>query len=241
MTRLSALTESHRLEVRPGIQIALDQLPGKGPGLLFMHGFASQRWGEKSSALARYAHAHGRPFSAFDFHGHGDSDGNLPDITLTNLIGDGEAALRHVGKSILVGTSMGGLVAAWVAARNKGLVGGLVLLAPALGFIQTLKQTDLHQSSHFGSSGALRPNIIDDAIQWDESKLPESIEASVLLVHGTLDDRIPVRESEDFFAKIPHDRKKLWVVDGGDHQLHSCIDEVCRMTGDWLLRDARDT
>jgi fermentation-respiration switch protein FrsA (DUF1100 family) len=41
----------------------------------------------------------------------------------------------------------------------------------------------------------------------------------VLLLHGTDDEVIPVRSSEGAYAKIPHDRKRLFILKGVQHRI----------------------
>ncbi len=51
-----------------------------------------------------------------------------------------------------------------------------------------------------------------------------------MIVHGECDDTVPADVSRRFFEAIPHDRKDLWIVPGGDHSLNEPIDEIYRRT-----------
>src|SRR5690606_7892817 len=126
------------LEPAPGARIVADHLPGDAPALVFLHGLVSVRRGEKSTALFDLAARTGRAAWRFDFRGHGESSGVLHDTTLTELIADARSVLEASGPAFLVGSSLGGLVAAWTAARHPEFVRGLVLLAPALRFLPRL-------------------------------------------------------------------------------------------------------
>ena len=93
--------------------------------LLWAHGRDSEPWGDKSTALAAAARARGFVFEAPDFRDlHHE-----PDARAARLAG----IVRGLpGPAALVGSSMGGYVAA--AAAMQVPVRGLFLLAPALYF-----------------------------------------------------------------------------------------------------------
>lgn len=131
------------LDVRPGAHVVGDRLAADAahaaaPGFVYLHGLGSVRDGEKSRSLLSYAAARGRGFTRFDFRGHGESSGHLSDLLLSDVIADGIAVLEEAGRSVLVGSSLGGLVASWVADARPELVQALVLLAPAFGFLHRL-------------------------------------------------------------------------------------------------------
>lgn len=221
-----------RLTPAPGHWLIADRLRGEGPGYVFLHGLASVRAGHKSDRLLAHARRRGRAFLRFDFRGHGESSGELSRISLTGLIEDARAALAEAGPSILFGSSLGGLVASWVAASTPAACTGLVLLAPAFGFLRRLearREDGYVQIDSSWTPTRLHESAIADARGYDEAELPEKIGVPVLVVHGEHDDTVPVAESERFFARLPHERKKLWIVPGGDHRLHEPIEQVCAL------------
>ncbi len=84
--------------------------------------------------------ARGFGVDAFDHRGHGRSEGRRADIesmdTLAADVRSRIAAVRadHPGRPlVLLGHSMGGAVALWVAMSDPALVDALVLSAPAVG------------------------------------------------------------------------------------------------------------
>ena len=136
----------------------------------------------------------------------------MTDITLTDLVDDTTAVLRKAGPSILVGSSLGALVAAWTAARNADLAVGLTMLAPALGFLPEIRR----------SRQKNRPVELRDA----EDALPKMLRMPTLIVHGELDDSVPFQLSQRFFESLRHNRKELWIVPGGSHRLNDEIHEI---------------
>jgi pimeloyl-ACP methyl ester carboxylesterase len=220
------------LEVAPGADVTLDLLPAQRPGMpayVFLHGLASARVGVKSNALLARAQQQGRGFARFDFRGHGNSEGVLGQVTLSEYIADTVAVLQHVGDSILVGSSLGGLVAAFCASQQSGLVKGLLLLSPALGFLPHLEQrmqVDGRLQTSEGRSYPIAPRVLDDARTLDEIGLPGRLPMPVFVAHGTADDVIPVSLSERFVAAVPHEHKELMLVADGDHRLADPIEQI---------------
>jgi pimeloyl-ACP methyl ester carboxylesterase len=103
---------------------------GSGPAMVLVHGLggAAENWLAVGPALARRAHV-----VALDLMGFGrtplgrdgaevDANQRLLDRFLASVVG---------GPAILVGNSMGGLIAMMEAARSPARVAGLVLVSPA--------------------------------------------------------------------------------------------------------------
>ncbi len=215
----------------PGVSIAMEVMAGDPPAYVYMHGMSSVRTGEKSDALLERARRRGRCFARFDFRGHGESSGNVTDITLTELVEDTTAVLQEVGPSLLVGSSLGGLVAAWTAARNADVVLGLTMLSPALGFLPEIarsrtqgKPIELRDSE--GTELIFSQRAIEDAMSYDEETLPKMLWMPTLIVHGKLDDSVPFQLSQRFFEALPPGRKDLWLVPEGGHGLNQPIHEI---------------
>jgi pimeloyl-ACP methyl ester carboxylesterase len=110
---------------------ALVAAPGTetGPPLLFVHGYFG-----RAIAFERMMEClvgSGHRCVAIDLRGHGDSmpPKDLGKVSVHDYADDVERVARELGDPIIVGHSMGGLIAQLVAARGIGR--GIVLLAPA--------------------------------------------------------------------------------------------------------------
>lgn len=210
------------LELGDGEFVVGDHLPGASPGYLFLHGLGSVRAGEKSASLFAHAAAAGRACTRFDLRGHGESSGVLGQIEVGQLVRDAELVLARFGAAHVVGSSLGGIVGAMVAAAVPERVAGLALLAPAIGFLPELHRLldrDGWLWTQQGRGFPVAANVLAEAAAFDEASLPRRLRMPVLLVHGTADDVVPHDRSERFFAAIPHARKELWIVPDGDHRL----------------------
>ena len=231
--------ETYTLEPAPGHRIVVDHLPGSGPCTVFLHGLASTRVGAKSEALLAWSRTQGRAFARFDFRGHGDSTGVLGRVTLTEKIEDARTVLENLGPSLLVGSSMGGMIAAWLAARRPDLVRGLALLAPAFGFVDRLRH--LAEGDVFVVRGQsheipVEQSVLEDAATYDELTLAGLLSMPVFIVHGALDDTVPVAVSRSLYDALAHDRKELWVVPRGDHRLNDSIDAILARIDSFFAR-----
>lgn len=65
-----------------------DRAEGKDRQILFITGFLSKRWGNKSKALAQWCEEMGWGFCCYDVRGFGDSEGRFIDYTLSDWIAD---------------------------------------------------------------------------------------------------------------------------------------------------------
>jgi pimeloyl-ACP methyl ester carboxylesterase len=224
-----APTVAFRLDVGPGEFVQGDELPGRAPAYLFLHGLASARAGEKSSSLFAHARATGRAAVRFDLRGHGESTGRLGRTLVSDLILDVVRMLERTGPAVIVGASLGGLLGAYAAARRPELVRALALLAPALGLMGNLAERLDPRGRMWTQEGqgfVIQPDVLADAKALDERGLPARLRVPTLIVHGTADDVISPRQSERFFAAMPHADKELWLPAGADHRLNTVAAEI---------------
>lgn len=219
-----------QLEPAPGHRIVLDHLPGAAPPVVFLHGLTSIRAGEKSTALFDWAARRGQEVWRFDFRGHGESTATVAETSLTDLVDDALAVLEESGPAVLFGSSLGGLVAAWTAAKHPELVLGLTLLAPAFRFLPRLQarldpRTGAVQLDRAPDAPEVRFDqaVFDDFARHDEDALPGRVTCPLQVFHGTLDDVVPVAASRDFVAAAASARKEFHELGDEDHRLNRPI------------------
>jgi pimeloyl-ACP methyl ester carboxylesterase len=97
-------------------------MKGKAPFVCFSHGKESGPWGTKIAAMAELARDRGLALESLDYRGVDD-----PAARVAKLVAYGAAIDRPL---VLVGSSMGGHVAASASAQLPD-VRGLFLIAPA--------------------------------------------------------------------------------------------------------------
>jgi pimeloyl-ACP methyl ester carboxylesterase len=106
---------------------------GSGPAVLMLHGIAGD--GGDWSWLATDLAADHRVV-VVDHRGHGRSTANAGPYDARTLAGDAAKVLRHLSieNAVVVGHSLGGLVASALAVEWPDIVTALVLVDPAYGF-----------------------------------------------------------------------------------------------------------
>ncbi len=235
-------TTPFRIDLGGGHHLVGDERAGASPAYVFLHGLTSARLGEKSESLLAHAKSRGRGFLRFDLRGHGESSGVLGRVAVSELVDDAVKVLERTGPAIVVGSSLGGLVAAHAAAARPDLFRSLALLAPAFGLMPRIRDhidNDGVMHTAQGASFFVDPRVRDDAEALDERGLPARVAVPTLLVHGTADDVIPQQVSEWFFGAMAAPKKQLWVVPQGDHRLNTVVTEIWQRVDSMAEGDAR--
>ena len=131
-----------------GEHLALKQVEGEGPVVLWVGGFRSDMEGTKALALEAAARERGWAFVRYDHFAHGQSTGEWRKATVGRWCEDACALVDHLvgtgGRQVVpVGSSMGGWVALNLTLARPQAVKGLVLINPAQDFTERLMWPDL--------------------------------------------------------------------------------------------------
>lgn len=203
--------------------------------VLYVHGFASHQRGEKARYFGARFVEKGMAYLAFDLRGHGSSSGTIRTLTLTDGLEDLSAVLAGPAapfrKIVLIGSSMGGQLAAWTAARHPDRITANVLIAPSFFFyenrlrdlgasgLRTLDQTGEIQIKNEWVDVTVGRALIEDAKQYTIEKLLPHYRTSTLIFHGTADGTVPPEGSLDFIRRAAARPLDLILIGGGDHRL----------------------
>jgi pimeloyl-ACP methyl ester carboxylesterase len=197
--------------------------------LIYLHGFASGPQSSKAQFFRRRFEELGIAMRIPDL-----SEGNFEGLTISGQLRVMERVA--VGDDVfLIGSSMGGYLAALYAARHPQ-VKKLVLLAPAFGFARRWplmlgeeKVAEWRRSGwlpiyHYGDKMQRRVGyeLLKDAEKYED--YPE-ISQPALVFHGRLDNVVPVEYSEEFAAR--HPQVSLRVMESG-HELIDVLEEMWR-------------
>lgn len=176
---------------------------------------------------AKALNAAGFDTLAFSYAGNGKSEGRFQDATISKEVGDLNAVLDAVGKRKIayVGHSMGAAVGVLVAS-NSSRIQKLVSLA---GMVDTKAFAE----TEFGEETP------DRGLMWEEESCPlsqsfmtdlceriasvfdsaKSIAIPWLLLHGSEDDVVLIRDSESI-ANLGKENVTFTRIDGGDHSFN---------------------
>src|SRR3954462_14997464 len=128
-------------------RIAVRARAGGAPGLFWLSGFNSDMQGTKALALDAWAAEQVRACVRFDYSGHGISGGAFMDGTIGRWLEESVAVFDRFcdGPQVVIGSSMGGWMALWLAreiarvrGKSRASLKGLVLIAPASDFTEEL-------------------------------------------------------------------------------------------------------
>lgn len=195
--------------------------------VIFCHGLFNQRSEMLEQAIFMYAQ--GYRALLFDFRNHGKSDGSYTTFGYYERQ-DVVAALDYVkqkraetGPIILWGISMGAANSLLTAAEQPD-VSAVIAESSFFTASETLRQ-DLTRMfrlpvSPFAwlveSVTELRLGISIQDLNVGEAAARIQ-NCPVLLVGGTVDVRMPIRNNERLFEAIPGEMKDQWVVEGAGH------------------------
>ncbi len=234
-----------------------------GPSaLLFVHGFASVRTGDKAAALEAMCMRRGWTFAAFDFRGHGASGGTLLDLRGDALLEDldlihADLAARGVRQLFTVGSSMGGWATAWFALRRPETVTAAAFIAPAFEFVRgSLARYSEAERLAFKHSGRMRTvnfgrnreeeldyALVEDSERFPSDELARCWKVPALIFHSLQDDAVPYQHSLNLLSATSFPQVELRLFTGGDHrqpmEVQAMAEEIGRFFAPrWSARDA---
>jgi len=174
---------------------------------IYLHGFASG----PQSTKARYFRQQYPDLEVPDL-----TEGDFEHSTISQQL---RLLERTVDHAVLIGSSMGGYLAALFAVRHPDRVARLVLLAPAFGLARLLPAvTDEH----------VPRDLIADCQQYED--FPD-VRRPTLVFHGRRDASVDYRFSVEFARARPN--VELVLLDS-DHQLLDVLETMKQRVGSFL-------
>jgi pimeloyl-ACP methyl ester carboxylesterase len=212
-------------------RLAYRRLDGAGPTLVWLGGFGSDMDGTKAVALDGWARQTSRAFLRFDYLGHGASDGDFAEGTISRWREDVLSVIDNLteGPLVLVGSSMGAWLACLAAVVRTERVAGLLLIAPAADFTSALIEANLSGQARrtLAETGVL-PNpggppihrvLIEDGARWSILPGPVPIEVPVRILQGEQDDAVPWSHALALSQALKTTDKVFTLIGDGDHRL----------------------
>jgi len=240
------MSDQQYFDAPHGTRIAYNKLSGKGPGVVFLGGFMSDKEGGKALALEAMCKAQGRAFVRFDYQGHGQSSGKFADGTIGLWAKDAVAVIDALtqGPQILVGSSMGGWISMLAAKACPGRVKGFVGIAAAPDFTVRMWNQEFDEATRqevLSQGYMMRPcdygddpyiitkALIDDGWVNRVIASPLHLDIPVRLIQGTEDPDVPWQTAQRIADAITGENVEIILVPGGDHRLSRNID-LARLT-----------
>ncbi len=224
-----------RLDRGDGIELAWAARAGRGPTLVFLPGFASDMMGAKATALDAFCASRGQAMLRLDYSGHGASGGAFADGTIGRWLADALAVIDTVseGPLLLVGSSMGGWIGLHVALLRPERIVGLVGIAAAPDFTETLmwdsmlpaerarlsEQGYIEAPSEYGPPLRITRALIQDGRRHLLLGGPIALRLPVRLLQGQRDDDVPWETALRLAERIEGEDVQVTLIKDGDHRL----------------------
>ena len=209
-----------------------------GGALLYLHGLASSPRGRKREILEKRFGPEGWKIVAPDL--------NVPsfrELSFVEMVRTARSAQREARPAVVVGSSLGALVALSLAESLGSGGPPLVLVAPALGFGERWKsrlaEGDVLELFHHGENRALPIHraFFEEMAGVNVDEEPPPVPVSIVM--GTLDESVPFDQVVRAWARwkvsgrlVPLSR--FHRVEGGDHGLVDFGDEIEAAVGERL-------
>src|SRR3989344_2886337 len=177
------------------------------PVVVMCHGFHSSKDNPITSrTLAQKLVENGLSVLRFDFTGHGQSEGDIDEVTPLIGLDDVKCAIKTLNNQnfALYGSSFGGYISLLYASQNPVLT--LALKAPVSDWCQV--QISKERGKRFCQE-TKNINIYQKA---------KNIKAPTLIIHGDKDDVVPLSQSKELFRALKGD-KRLEIIRGTDHDI----------------------
>lgn len=203
-----------------GTIICPSEMAGKKPGVIFFHGMTSSEKGY--IPIAERLADSGIVGMTLSIRGHGESEGDFNELTVTDAIEDGLNAYDFFAKYTfldttrigLCGTSVGAAISSIVSEQR--VVKSLVLRVPATYTDGMMGMTYAEIMSHEGDIFSKVSNIADTSAV----RAIKNFDGSVLIITSEKDIVIPVNIPAEFFSRAEKAKRKERIeILGATHNL----------------------
>ena len=206
---------------------------------IYLHGFASGPLSSKAVYFRENLEKLGHTVKVPDL--------NLPDfstLTISRMLKQLKPLIGSK-KTVLIGSSLGGLTAALAAQSHKNVI-AMILMAPAFEIssrrvsrlskadYRNWQKTGFRKYMHYAHNIEynLHYKFIQDAEKQDAKKFRRKL--PTLIFHGIHDEVVPFEVSVNYLQN--HHEAKLLLFNS-DHSLSDKIQEIWQMSRDFLVSE----
>ena len=223
-----------------GLKLAYVHVPASGegenlPAVMFLGGFKSDMEGTKALYLEEQCRMRGQEFVRFDYSGHGESEGEFVDGTISAWAGDAWDILDNIVTRdvILVGSSMGGWISLLLLLERSECVKGVVGIAAAPDFTKDIEaEMSNAEQEMMERQGRLEvPNdysdepyiftkaLIEDGRERSLLNKTYRINVPLVLIQGKLDEDVKWEKAVLILTCFQGPDTQVVFVEEGDHRL----------------------
>lgn len=224
--------------------------------IILCHGLSSGKDARTTVTLERELNNKNITTLRFDFFGHGESEGKFEDLTISRAIGDLEKAIdiikkRGYRKIGLFGSSFGG-IACLIAASKRKDISVLALKSPVSDYqakeleqrgeneIRKWKETGYRDyESGSGKILKLKYSFFEDFKDKTAYEAAEKIKIPTLIVHGDMDDVVPVEQSMKTVKIL--EKGRLEIIKGNNHDYKNPehFERMIKLVTEFILKNLK--
>lgn len=199
-----------------------------GTIVVFYHGFTGNKTehGGHFRDFSRLLEKGGSGSLRMDFSGNGESDGSFNDFTMDTMVKEAELLIDYALKVeglkslVLLGFSMGGALAAYIAGKREADIDKLILWSPAKDILNMIKTRYEHTDklpngdADFGNY-PLSLKMYKSTDNYDFLEGVNNFKKNVLIIHGRKDLAVNV-EAAFVYEKL-YKNVKVHIIESAGH------------------------
>ena len=235
MQRRNILFNNSKEQKLAGV-LYLPDMSGQLPTIIFCHGLGTSNKSSSATQFIKLIIEEGFAVLAFDFHGHGESEGEFSEVTITQGIDDLKSAIGFAIKQPeidssrigVLGSSFGGAVAINTALRDDRIK-VLGLKAPVINYEKSLesrkeltkswKETGYRVCNTWrhGKEGEekIKWSYALDAVKNNVIPHAKELKIPIIIVVGTEDRSVVPEAAKEFYDNLECDKKIFWLQGAG--------------------------
>ena len=248
--------DGHRIAYQ---QVSRQSSNANPANVIFLGGFKSDMTGSKALFLEAWCRQQSLGFVRFDYLGHGASSGRFQEGTIGRWRDDALAILDDLtqGPQILVGSSMGGWISLLVARSRPERIAGIVTIAAATDFTETLiwqrlppaEQEQIRRdgvwqrpSEYSSEPYPITYRLIEEGRQHMLLQKEIPIRCPVRLLHGMQDADVPWQTSTAIAQRLASENVRVELIKDGEHRLSrpSDLTRLQYMLAELLMRPKKE-
>ena len=227
---------------------------GANVSIIFLCGYKSDKNGTKSIYLQYLRKKFGFEFITFDYSGHGQSEGDINNLLLSDWINESKVVIEKYANHpiILVGSSMGGWISFYLTSVLRKKIFGVIGISSAINFTSDivknlnkqeykkylLEKKVLIKSEYSDTPYCFSKKFIDDSAKFYLLKKNNPIKQRTTLLYGLKDSSVKIESQLALLNIITHQKSSLIISRNSDHRMSSVKDlELLEIHLNTMIKD----
>lgn len=250
--------DSKKYSISAKIYLPEDNLPLKEI-IIACHGFAGDKESSAIELLAKEIINYGVGVICFDFPGHGASQTDASNLTISNCMEDINVIENYLHQNYanipigIFATSFGAYIALINIAKNSKHYNHIILRSPAIKMANIYRYNLLREPEEdykkrgFTKLGFERELVIPYTFmqELDNNNIFNiykniSSMPSIYIVQGDMDDIAPINDTKEFVLLNPK-KISLYIIAGADHRMKGPgeLDKAINFSKNVILNDGK--